>query len=514
MTASRAPLADDRVPLPRPHFRLREGALYFLISQRPLARLDAGEQEVWRALDGRTTVGELRARLGEAASSALRRFWDLGLCELAEGGFPGARRRVLVVEPHMDDAVLSVGGTMWSRRRECDFTVLTVAGRSNFTSYGYLDREYFDVEEVTALRRAESALFLRMLGGRHAVLDKAEAPQRYRPGSWTLEWYRRHRLSISAFIAHRSPEAEVADWAAAIGTALRDTAAEEIWLPLGVAPHTDHELTRNACLEALLAEPALARGRLLRLYQEAPYAAQFPGFTAALTAALTAAGARLEREVVPVADVFEEKLRLVSLFGSQFKLEALRPGIEASARAAAGEPGGLAELFIRLHTPPARLDPLSLYVDQAAVRRLADSLRPWLRRHRRARLVRVLSRVPAGRWATDVGLLLDAFPDARIEAHVAPGGLAEALEFRSPRVSVHAVPEGTLSWIGLAVRLAFSAPAPTLFLAGRDRRRQAGLLAALFPLSPTIVAPAMNHLASALPLAAAATAPPRSPAAQ
>jgi LmbE family N-acetylglucosaminyl deacetylase len=497
MTTPLSPLDGSLIPAPRPHFHLRDGALYFLISQRPFAQLDDAERAVWGAMDGATTLADLRAGF-PAAEAAVRRFWERGLCELVPSRFPAGRRRVLVVEPHMDDAVLSVGGAMWLARDTCEFTVLTVAGRSNFTSYGYLDRDYFDVDVVSRLRLAESILFVRMVGGRHVALERPEAPQRYRPGSWTLDWYRRHRASISAFIAHRSPDFELAEWTADLRQALRTHPTEEIWFPIGVGPHTDHELTRNACFAALLDEPTLWHGRVVRLYQEAPYASQFPHFTQALVDRLTQAGARLDAEPVEVTQGFADKLRLVSIFGSQFKLDVLRPGIEATARAAAGAPGSLAELFYRMTELPRALAPLDLNVDAEGVRQLAGSLAPWLAKHRDAPRVRLLLRLPAGRWRHDVELLLHALPKARIEAFVALPALPEAQDFVSPRVVVHGVAEGAIAWAALAARLALRRPAPTLFVAGSDRQTEARLLARCFPFSDTLVAASMNHIAQAL----------------
>src|SRR5215470_928361 len=139
-------LPAEFIPVLRPQFHLRDGAVYFLISKRPVTGLQAGESEVWQALGGGASVDELRARFPGSAEKALNRFLELGLCALVEPSFPSGRRRVVVFEPHIDDGVLSIGGTMWARRMECDFLLVTVSGRSNFTSYYYMDREYFDVE--------------------------------------------------------------------------------------------------------------------------------------------------------------------------------------------------------------------------------------------------------------------------------------------------------------------------------------------------------------------------------
>lgn len=504
-------LPGDHVPLALPHYRLREDGLYFMISRRPVARLDAKEQEVWKALDGTARVQDLVARYPASAEPALRRFLELGACLLVEGRFPEGRRRILLIEPHMDDGVLSVGGVLWQRRAECEFTIVTLAGRSNFTSYSYLDRDYFDVDEVSALRQAESALLARAVGGHHVALDLPEAPLRYRPGRWSIEWFRAHRASVSAFIDHTSGPEELLAWTEALRQVLREQPADEVWAPIGVGPHTDHELVRNAFLTILLEDPGLLQRCEVRLYQEVPYAAKFPRFTAAIVEELARSAARLELEAVPVTGVFADKLRLISLFGSQFKLEVLRPGIEAAARAAAGERGGMAELLYHVVAPPDRLDFLALSEGAADVRQLAEALGPWIERNRRARRIRLFMRPPAGRWAADAQLLLDTFSEARFTVRASADALAEVMDFSSPRIEVASIGQGAVAW-GLAMlRTDLEGPAPTLIFALADRMSEARHLSRLLPLSDTLVVPSMNQLVLALRLLARGGAPGRAP---
>ena len=502
------PLPVDSVPVRLPHYRLRDGGMYFLIARRPVAVLDAGEQEVWESLDGSIRVRDVAARfpagVGEAA---LRRFVELGVCLPVEATFPGGRRRILILEPHMDDGVLSLGGTMWSRRAQCEFTIVTLAGRCNFTSYYYLDRDYFGVDDVSALRRAESELLARAVGGRHVALDLPEAPLRYRPGPWTLDWFRRHRASISAFIGHTSSLEELRTWTERIRQVLQEHPANEVWAPLGVGPHTDHELVRNAFLSVLRDDPGLVQRCAVRLYQEVPYAAQFPRFTAAIVEELTRSGARLELETIPVTEAFPDKLRLVSLFGSQFKLEALRPGIEAAARAAAGEGGGMAEILYRVAAPPERVDCLALSIGAAEVRRLAEALGPWIERHRRARRIRVFLRPPAGRWGEDMQLLLDALPAATFSVRASRDALAEATDVRHPRIEVGPIGRGGAAWALAMLGADLEGPAPTLLVAFQDRMSEGRRLSRLLPFSDTLVVPSMNHLALALRLLAGAGEP-------
>jgi LmbE family N-acetylglucosaminyl deacetylase len=493
------PPSADEVPVRLPHYRVRGDGLYFLISRRPVAVLDARERAVWDSLDGVARVRDVAARFPDGVGeAALRRFVELGACLPVAADFPAARRRILVIEPHMDDGVLSVGGAMWSRREQCEFTIVTLAGRSNFTSYGYLDREYFRVDEVSELRRAESALAARALGGRHVALDLLEAPLRYHAGDWTLDWYRRHDDAVTGFIQRMSGPGELAEWTAAIRRVLDAAPLDEVWAPIGVGPHTDHELTRNAFLAVLAQDPELPRRRAVRLYQEVPYAAQFPAFTAAIVAGLERSGAVLERESVDVAGAFPDKLRLVSLFGSQFKLAAMQPRIETAARNAAGPAGGMAEVLYRVTAPPRRLDPLELSVDGPGVRRLAPRLRRWAERNRAARRVHLFLRIASGRWAEDSVVLLEAFPAARLSVWVSERARAEALETPSPRIEVRPVGRGAAAWALALLASGLRGPVPTLLVASPDRVREMRGLSALLPLCDRVVVPGMNHLALAL----------------
>ena len=176
------------------------------------------------------------------------------------------------------------------------------------------DRDFFDVARVSALRAAESRLALRLVHGEHCALDEVEAPLRLRGGDWTLDWYRAHRKLVDAFVMHAAPDDEIESWATAMRRVLRSTDADEIWLPLGVGSHVDHELARNACLRALARIPDLERRVPLYFYQEVPYAAQFPHHTARIVDSLSAAGAKLERCVTDISQSLEAKTRLASVY--------------------------------------------------------------------------------------------------------------------------------------------------------------------------------------------------------
>src|SRR5271156_6017539 len=483
------PLPDDIVPVRRPHFHAKAGALYFLISRQQHAPLSDSEKAIWEAIDGRASIADLRNRFA-AADDALDRFASLGACELPPAGFPSRRRRILVIEPHMDDAALSLGGTMSLRRNECEFTVLSLAGVSNFTSYYEVDRDFFDIAEVTALRKAESALFLKHVGGHHLTLDLLEAPLRYRNDRWSLDWFRQHRDAMWALVARSPGVGELEEWAGALARFLTSFDAEEIWMPLGVGNHVDHQLGRDACLQ-VFSKPGLLKARTVRFYEEMPYTVNWHGHADRIIAALKNAGARIEQECVDISGAMTKKLQLLSIFGSQFKMDFIKPFLEKSPR----------EVLYEVVTAPCKtIDPTSCYVDSDRVFETARSVAPWISRHKSALLVRLVVLTPFGRWAQDMRLLLDLFPQARFEVFMPRPRIVETETLLSPRIQIMPVDSGR--WYAAAGRLLLSRPSP-LVIVSPGKERHARWLSAGCVASDSIVAPSLNVFALALRLASA-----------
>jgi LmbE family N-acetylglucosaminyl deacetylase len=463
-------------------------------SRNPHAHLSRLEADVWNALEQCPSLEELRRRFSEKATDdVVRRFRGLGVCELAESHYPTGRRRVLVVEPHSDDAVLSIGGTLWARRHECEFVVATVCSRSNFTSYYMLGRDYFDVDAISSLRAAEAELFVRLIGGQYRALGRSDAPLRYHHGNWSLDWFRRHNSSVGVFISRQASEEELSDWVEVIRDLILNENADQIWIPLGCY-HTDHHFTRNACLLALLQNPSLLGHLAVRFYQEVPYDIRFAEVAAMVVGVLKRAGAKMAREVVPITSAFEDKL--VSLYGSQFKLETMRSDIEASARQAGGAEG-MAEVFWRVDRLPNAVEPFAFYSDQQGLRRARKRLRPWVQRHRNAPRIRLMLRSPPGGWADDIDFLLQAFPEASFDVYASRGAAAEVSDYDCPRVRLHPVGARSVNWMRLGLQMLASAPVPTLLVASKRRFRQAGWLSSQIG-SDTAVVPTMDYLKIAL----------------
>jgi LmbE family N-acetylglucosaminyl deacetylase len=489
-------LRSDYILVRRPHFQLQGDALFEPGSKNPRRKLSAAETRFWDLMRRRVSVKEVREARGECADAMIREFVGSEFCEVVEPVFPGDRRRVLVIEPHADDAALSLGGTMWLRRLECTFVVATMASRSNHVRYRDLGCDYFDINEVTELRRRESELFAGMVGGVHVSVGMSDAVLRYRDAHWTAEFFRRHQMSIQVATSRIADDRERRRWTDAVRRLLTEQPSAEVWFPLG-GPHADHMLTADACFAAFLEDPSLVRGRILRVYQEFPYAARFPRHMTDALNALKNAGAVLEENPVPIDNAGEQKLRLASVYDSQ-EIEEMRADTQASALGH-GLTAGPAELLWTLKSLPERIDPAGIVSGAMAGHNQAVAVQMWLSRNKQKERLRVLLPMPTGRWAADLEALCAAFPHAKFEVYVAPAAEAEVVDAPSDRVEVRKVASGALSWILLSCRLSLEMRAPpTLFHAGARRERQARLLAKLWPRSDTLIVASMDALVSAL----------------
>jgi LmbE family N-acetylglucosaminyl deacetylase len=491
-----AELRGEYLLLRRPQFQLRGNDLYWLGSTQPRRRLSAAEAGLWGLMKRPVTLHEVRRTCGEGADAMIHEFLRSEDCLLLEPEFPADRRRVLVIEPHADDAALSIGGTMWIRRHECEFLVATMASRSNHTRYRDLGFDFFDISEVTEMRRLESELFATLVGGTHVALGLTDAELRYRDAKWTAEFFRQHRMSIRVSASRVADDQERRLWTEAVKKLLTDHQSAEVWFPLG-GPHTDHLLTADACFAAFLANPSLVSGRILRVYGEFPYAARYPRQMMDALNALTNSGTVLEGTPAPISGVGEQKRHLAYVYDSQ-EIEEMRRDTEASAFTH-GSSANQAEALWTVKVLPRMSDPSGILSASTTRPEQVEAAAAWASRNRNATGLRVLLLMPTGQWASDVALLCAAFPHARLDVIVAATAVAEVASSASDRVDVRMIASGALAWILLSLRISFAMKAqPTLFYAGERRPGQARFLSKLWPGSDTLIVESMNSLMRAL----------------
>jgi LmbE family N-acetylglucosaminyl deacetylase len=160
----------------------------------------------------------------------------------------GDRGRCLVVSPHPDDAVLSLGATMLGLpARSARATVVTCCAGTPAADVAasWWDTRSGFVRAVDAVgwRRGEDRRACALLGCDVLQLDVPDGP--YRTGNWEA----RLAAELTPLVA----------------------AADAVYVPAGVADNPDHELTRRAALRASLQADAN-----VLLYAELPYAVTGP----------------------------------------------------------------------------------------------------------------------------------------------------------------------------------------------------------------------------------------------
>ncbi|MBV33357.1 MAG: hypothetical protein CMK36_08000 [Porticoccaceae bacterium] len=485
------------VPHKRPHFHLKESALYFLISRRAYLNLEPDEEKVWTAIDGNKSVKEIEDEEPQA-KEILTKFWKKEAIEYAPNSPPAGRRKILIVEPHMDDAILSLGATMWNLRNDYEFDVVSVTGRSNFTSYYRLERDYLDTDKVTRLRRDESELAMRVLGGTHRVLDQHDAPLRYQPDGWTLEWYRQHRRSISGYVNHSITSAELESWVASVSPILQDSTAEEIWIPIGIGSSADHEATRNACMLAATRNRDHFKDQKFLFYHEVPYAMNFPWHIREHHQHYREIGVGLTREDISIDDALKMKQRLVSIFASQFKMSYIGPKVEATAKQLAPRGKELGEPLLYLDKLPNRFEPDSFFSGRRFVEKTLKRLPSWLKAVRKAKKLTLVCPGGFGRWQEDIEPLISIMPDLRIEVHLSADALAETERFKSDLIELKPVPPSPRAWVTRLISLVRKQPRPIAILTGRQLEMASPALRLLFFLSKPLITAKPAHLARAL----------------
>jgi LmbE family N-acetylglucosaminyl deacetylase len=487
----------DSVPLRRPHVVLRGHTLCHIFSMRALVNVDCDDAALWTRMDGEATIASLRDSFPDV-EVRLNRLAHLGVCEFALVCPPEKRRRVLVIETHMDDAVLSVGGLMWSLRETCEFLLVSIVGVSAFTGRHFCDRQFCDVGRVSELRAAESVLVARLLGGSHVSLGELDAPLRCQHGLLARDADGCDSAFAAAAIGHCASHAQVQAWSVRLEHTILEAKAQEVWLPLGVGGHADHELARNACLHALNRVSGLAGSTAIFLYQDVPYAVRYPAHTDQIVRAITAGGGVLERKNEDITHCLEDKCHLLSIYESQFPMLRMVAEVKTAARHVSPADKGFHELRYRVITLPGPLEPYTMYSARAVVQKLVERLGKWYRCHRAAPRLRVFAKVPSASWQEDLSVLLELFPSAILELHLGEEDAIEVAGLASPRIELQPFAAHTMSWVARVAHIAIARPCPLVLLMGPLESAAAQIGNAMCCRSETLLATSMNHFVLAL----------------
>jgi GT2 family glycosyltransferase/LmbE family N-acetylglucosaminyl deacetylase len=223
---------------------------------------------------------------------------------------------LLVIEPHPDDAALSVGGTLVSRRLSGAATsIVTVFSRSGYARPPY-DR--LGQDHISRVRRFESAVYASRVGASFKGCGLEDA----------LTQHRAHNPLFVSDINDVDLDL-VGAAAGAVARHLPQTLTAML-APLGAGGMVDHVAT--AIGTTIAAQKYSFLDRLL-FYEDLPYAGQGRAIAGALEM-FCALGVELEPVAIDVSPFFEEKLELLAIYLSQAE-ETWRPTLDAHARALA-----------------------------------------------------------------------------------------------------------------------------------------------------------------------------------
>lgn len=177
--------------------------------------------------------------------------------DVYEAGSP-----VVVVSPHLDDAVLSCGALLASLARRCPVTIVTVFTAASPRPWSLPARRALraagvtDAEQFYALRRAEDQAVVNELGAVPVHLGLRDAlfrrfgdagGRRPRWARWPV--YPTFRFDAAVGRVAAADTTLAADLSARLDGIVRAGEAGEAGLvlaPLGVGRHVDHVITRSA----------------------------------------------------------------------------------------------------------------------------------------------------------------------------------------------------------------------------------------------------------------------------
>jgi LmbE family N-acetylglucosaminyl deacetylase len=212
----------------------------------------------------------------------------------------------LVLSPHLDDAALSIGGTIarFTSAGEPTLVLTITAGSpppgaipSAFAAS--LHRAWgLGAAEVVALRRREDEAAMTLLGASALRLDLLDAIYRL-PGSYDSE-----AALTGEPAAHDRLEIELA---AQLARILAASPGALVLAPLAVGVHVDHRLVHRAAIDLA------RRGHDVAFYEDFPYASK----PAAVELRRAAIGGDLQPTTLAIEATIDRKIAAILAYTSQ-----------------------------------------------------------------------------------------------------------------------------------------------------------------------------------------------------
>ncbi|MDP1902579.1 MAG: PIG-L family deacetylase [Rubrivivax sp.] len=487
---------EDLVQI-RPHYRRQGNLVYFMISKRATLELAQDELELFDAIDGRTSFSELARRFPTAVQK-IHHWQSLEIVELIPPLAAPERPHLVVIEPHMDDAALSVGGRLLHRRGNNRITILSVIKKSNYTSYFYLKREYFDVDKITSLRLEESRLAAALFGAEYSCLNFEDAPLRFREANlWSLDTLENFSEAAGAYTDTSPTPGAVNAIAESLLPECEKLSPDEIWIPMGLGSHIDHRATRSACMKVAAKLRLVHPNLKISVYEDLPYSAVNSATYSAEEHAVAMCntfgkhGTRLVRRFEAIDDVFDRKIRAISVFASQFKGSVMEPKIRQCASLSGSN--ALSETYYDMEGSLRLPRESELAPDSSALIPMRDIVSALLRGREKITRVAVIL-LPSshiGKWDEDQRTLLTAFPKASFHLYLPEGAAWEVDTGIDERVTVTVVPDGPSGLLSVLRREFYRFGTPTILVSwgafGGGSAGKQRLLKAALPLRRVIL---------------------------
>jgi LmbE family N-acetylglucosaminyl deacetylase len=352
---------ESRITI-RPHYDVKGHDVFFMASSRPVKSLNKGEHRLFENLK----AAENGYKLSDVPVEDLLFIETLLNERLADKLAPvshESEHHLVVIEPHMDDAILSVGGQLLLRKGKCKITIVCVFGVSNYTSYMEVNKAFLDSDTVSKIRYKESKIAASMVGADFISLGFSDAPLRMQQADkWSENFLAEDIHNSHGFISSQPMPHVVKHIASALEKTLSELKPDEVWIPMGLGNHIDHKTTRTACLQTV-SSSGFNHSLLLHLYEDLPYSR--PAHCRQILEAFKDAGSQLSLKTADISEVMQHKIKAVGAFASQFKLPFMEPRLAQAAAEAAAAAGfsGAGERYYCLTQPFQIPDEITLSVN-------------------------------------------------------------------------------------------------------------------------------------------------------
>lgn len=164
---------------------------------------------------------------------------------------PKIERKILLISPHPDDIAYSCLLPALDKKNTA--TVLTVFSRSK---YAYESSIAYDVDVVTAIRKAEDMEFCRIINAQMHSLDYPDSSITFSSEKMFLDLYPYHK-----------------ELAEVIRSYIIDNHFIRVYFPMALGWHYDHKIIRDVILKEVVQQ--LINTIEFVMYEDMPYTCQF-----------------------------------------------------------------------------------------------------------------------------------------------------------------------------------------------------------------------------------------------